>query len=241
MTLVLHDTVPLLQQTRWQCLLDCFPRKKKIHEWKCELIVCVQCAPDGRGRVIVMHSRVFTAIHSVVSSLGYEAQCCPCLKHLRCGLACEVKQTGLNEIRLDEHDWSQSNNLRWLLVSVALASVLATLKRISIVLASLTLAYLSSEHQGACNSQRGKRAGSVCYLHDVGEHCCQFIGTPAGSQVLLHQWASQDKPFLLFCFSCILYWHFIKEWVSALNLLPGQILSHDYALRWNQITGKCCT
>lgn len=43
------------------------------------------------------------------------------------------------------------------------------------------------------------------------------------------------------CFSCVLYCHFIREWVSALSLLPGQILSHDYALGWNQITGRCRT
>lgn len=117
-----------LQDYMKQCF--CFSRpdgkspwtvfQEKVHEWKCEL-VCVQCVPDGRCKLIVMHS-VFTATCSVVSSLGYEAQCRPCLKHLRCGLACEVKQTGLSEIRLDEHDWSQTNNLRWLLVSVALAS-----------------------------------------------------------------------------------------------------------------------
>ncbi|CAB1436995.1 unnamed protein product [Pleuronectes platessa] len=53
---------------------------------------------------------------------GHEARCRRCLKHLRCGLACEAKQTGLAEMRLDEHDWSQTSNLRWPLVSVALTS-----------------------------------------------------------------------------------------------------------------------
>ena len=118
MTFKLHETVPF-----------CFRRpagnsprtvfQEKVHEWKCVLIYCVQRIPDGRARVIVMHSEFLAATCSVVGTLGYEAQCRPCLTHLRCGLACEVKQTALNEIRLDEHDWSQTNNLRWPLVSVA--------------------------------------------------------------------------------------------------------------------------
>lgn len=83
--------------------------------------------------------RVSTATRSVVSILSFEAQCCPCLKHLRCGLVCEATQTALDEIRLDEHDWSQTSNLRSLLVSVAQTSdTWPRLKRISTMLASLT-------------------------------------------------------------------------------------------------------
>lgn len=84
----------------------------------CAHLLC-EARPRWQGQGNCDAFRVFTATRTVVSSLGYKAQCRPCLKHLRCGLACEVKPTGLNEIRLDEHDWSQINNLRWLLFSMA--------------------------------------------------------------------------------------------------------------------------
>lgn len=80
------------------------------------------CIPDGRGRVIVVRSEFSTSTRSVVSILSLDAQCRPCLKHLRCGLAREATQTALDEIRFDEHDWLETNNLRSLLVSVALTS-----------------------------------------------------------------------------------------------------------------------
>lgn len=45
-------------------------------------------------------------------------------------MACEVRQTGLNEIRLGEQDWSQTNNMRWPLVGGAGFQHLARLMRI---------------------------------------------------------------------------------------------------------------
>lgn len=38
-------------------------------------------------------------------------------EHLKCDLACESTQTALVEIRLVEHDWSQTSNLRSLAAS----------------------------------------------------------------------------------------------------------------------------
>lgn len=84
----------------------------------CTHLLCA-AHPRWQGQGNCDAFRVFTATCSVVSTLDYEAQCRPSLEHLRCGLAREVKQTALNEISLDEHDWSQTTNLPWLLVSVA--------------------------------------------------------------------------------------------------------------------------
>ncbi len=96
----LHETVPLLQPACQKLLL--FSKKKYMNENVAHLLCAAHPRWQGQGNCDAF--RVSTATRSVVSILGCEAQCHPCLKHLRYGLACKVKQTALNETRLDEHD-----------------------------------------------------------------------------------------------------------------------------------------
>lgn len=112
--------MPLLQQTCWKLPLDCFPRK--IHEWKCALIYCVQHIPDGRGRVIVMHSEFSLPLALLLALKAMKHNAAHAWNTWDVAWHVKRKQTALNEIRLDEHDWSQTNNLCSLLVSVALTS-----------------------------------------------------------------------------------------------------------------------
>lgn len=78
-------------------------------------------------------------------------------EHLKCDLACESTQTALVEIRLDEHDWSQTNNLRSLAASCGTDfPCRARLKRISHSVRSAQLIL----------SQPGNIAG--CVVHDGG-------------------------------------------------------------------------
>lgn len=77
--------------------------------------------------VIVMHSEVGFFFPPLPPAA---ALCCQHFKlfkqsaggaseHLKCDLACESTQTALVEIRLVEHDWSQTSNLRSLAASRA--------------------------------------------------------------------------------------------------------------------------
>lgn len=80
------------------------------------------------GRVIVVRSEFSTCTRSVVSISSCEAPCCPCLKHLRCVLA----RADADEIRLDEHDWSETNNLHLLLVSVLISDTWSGLRELAL-------------------------------------------------------------------------------------------------------------
>lgn len=80
------------------------------------------CGASQMALVIVMHSEVFfsfpaaTALRCQRFKL-FKQSAGGASEHLKCDLACESAQTALVEIRLDEHDWSQSNNLRSLAAS----------------------------------------------------------------------------------------------------------------------------
>lgn len=91
-----------------------------------------------------------------------------------------MRQTGLNEIRLDEQDWSQTNNLRWPLLS-GLDFYLKT---------SISQLFIKRE----------RWEDSVCLSADAGECCGQSTDKSPGLQVLWDHWSSQDTLFLLFAF-----------------------------------------
>lgn len=79
------------------------------------------CGASQMALVIVMHSEVFffpaaTALRCQRFKL-FKQSAGGASEHLNCDLACESAQTALVEIRLDEHDWSQTNNLRSLAAS----------------------------------------------------------------------------------------------------------------------------
>lgn len=89
------------------------------------------------------------------------SRCRPCLKHLRCGLACEAKQTALNEIRLDEHDWSQTSNLRSLacLRGTGFCHLAGTKRELALRFASSTYFISAGSIKESLIRREGKRGG----------------------------------------------------------------------------------
>lgn len=89
----------------------------------CVPIYRVRRLPDGAG-----NCDAFGGVFFFPPLLPAAALCCQHFKlfkqsaggaseHLKCDLACESTQTALVEIRLVEHDWSQTSNLRSLAAS----------------------------------------------------------------------------------------------------------------------------
>lgn len=150
------------------------------------------------------------------------SRCRPCLKHLRCGLACEAKQTALNEIRLDEHDWSQTSNLRSLacLRGTGFCHLAGTKRELALRFASSTYFISAGSIKESLIRREGKRGGFGflfwwCWWSVVASfYRKKTKKPPPGSHVFLHQWPRQDKLFL-FC-SRFLSCHFIREWVGVL-------------------------
>lgn len=101
------------------------------------------------------------------------------------------------------------------------------------------VSHLSWEHQGVCYSLGGG-GGLVQFA------ILMMLGHVVASlqkNNLAHRCSCIIVPAKTNCFFCwlLLYCHFIREWVSALSLLPGQVLCHDYVWGWDQITGRCHT
>lgn len=132
----LRETVALLfavEVKKKKTPLRPLSKKKCMNETVCPFTVC---GASQMALVIVMHS-------VVVFFPAAAALCCRQFKlfkqsaggaseHLKCDLACESTQTALAEIRLVEHDWSQTSNLRELAASRGTDSPRrARLKRIS--------------------------------------------------------------------------------------------------------------
>lgn len=142
------------------------------------------------------------------------SRCRPCLKHLRCGLACEVKQTALDEIRV-RWAWLVTNQQP----ALACSSLWHRLPTLGQTKRELALRFASSTYFISAGSikesliHRGRLRFSILMM--LVECCCQFTekkkNPSPGSQVFLHQWARQDKLFL-FCL-CFLFCRFIREWV----------------------------
>lgn len=167
------------------------------------------------------------------------------LKHLRCGLACEVKQTGLSEIRLDEHDWSQINNLLWLLIFCGSDFWhLAGLKRISTMFASLTYFVSVWKHQGVRYSCARWVGVGGCLQFAVLITLESFVASMSGKNKTKHldhrcyciSGPAKTNSFL--CFSCAATSSENRSmlWVHC---QVKTLRHHDYVLGWNQITGSC--
>lgn len=147
------------------------------------------------------------ALASALKALKHNGRPCH-LKHLGCGLACEVKQTGLNKIRFDEHDWSQTSILHWLLVFVTLTS--NTWPKTLISMQAQLFFYLSLSHQGVIYSWRNQGVWFV-YLMMIVITLITGVTT-----------AVRPKQTVFFCVATR------SEDVSALSMLPGRILCHVF-------------
>lgn len=96
------------------------------------------CGASQMALVIVMHLEIFffplppAAVLCCQHFKLFKQSAGGASEHLKCDLACESTQTALVEIRLVEHDWSQTSNLRSLAASSGTDSPCrARLKRIS--------------------------------------------------------------------------------------------------------------
>lgn len=139
-----------------------FSKKKCMNE-NCVPVYRARRLPDGARNCDafrVFFFRATTALCCQRFKLSERRSAGGASEHLKCDLACESTQTALVEIRLDEHDWSQTNNLRSLAASRGTAfRCRARVKRIShSVLPGRTYFISAGERRRVCCSRRG---GSV--------------------------------------------------------------------------------
>ena len=170
------------------------------------------------------------------------SRCRPCLKHLRCGLACEVKQTALDEIRV-RWAWLVTNQQP----ALACSSLWHRLPTLGQTKRELALRFASSTYFISAGSikesliHRGRLRFSILMM--LVECCCQFTEKKKNPH-LDHRCSCISGPaktncFFSVCVSCSAASS--ENGFGALSRLPGQILRHDYVLGWNQITGRCHT
>lgn len=101
------------------------------------------------------------------------SRCRPCLKHLRCGLACEVKQTALDEIRV-RWAWLVTNQQP----ALACSSLWHRLPTLGQTKRELALRFASSTYFISAGSikesliHRGRLRFSILMM--LVECCCQF-------------------------------------------------------------------